>query len=355
MAKWKDIRKTAVCKSCGASLADKPTESKFCSLKCCGIDKVGKAREDCRKYKTCKACGKTGFGVSFCGYGRDVCADCYKPTEKPKKRFQCIRCGEVGFGVKFMPPSSKGRCCKCWGDDKERNRLKAAAMLLRPCKVCGKAIGTNDKRQVVCSKECGHKGRTQEKVELSCCNCGKKVERYKSRLEFRSVFACSLECQRQYALIENHSTAGKTDWIKKSTEAKKRWKVIDSRKRRLCNPWMRKIRKKLDKCKELKVDTNSWKYRVALRLNAAVGRKRRKQVEAKASRTVEQALRKIREKRKLFELSDWEKKIGWKLSSHKARRARKENAQKHGQVEGVSSRCQDKGKWVQVCFEWVAD
>jgi hypothetical protein len=118
---------------------------------------------------------------------------------------------------------------------------------------------------------------------------------------------------------------------------------------------MRKIGKKLKKCKQSQVDTNGWKYRVALRLNAAGGRKRRKRVGAKASSTVEQALRKIREKRKLFELSDWEKKIGWKLSSHKARRARKENEQKLRQVEGVSSRCQDKGKWVQVCFEWVAD
>jgi hypothetical protein len=148
--------------------------------------------------------------------------------------------------------------------------------------------------------------------------------------------------------------AGK-DWIASSEKAKKKWKASDSRKRRLCNPWMRKIRKKLNKCKESKVDTNSWKYRVALRLNAAVGRKRRKRVEASASRTVEQALRKIREKRKLFEIPNWEKKIGWKLSSHTARRARKQNAQKHRQVEGVSDRCQDKGKWVQVCFKWVAD
>ena len=268
-----------------------------------------------------------------------------------RKSVACKTCGEKGRPSSF-PAYRDGDCGACFRKRKEQSRTIAPA---KPCKVCGKAIGTNDKRQVVCSKECGHKGRTQQKVELPCCNCGKKIERYKSRLEFRSVFACSLECQRQYALIENHSTAGKTDWIKKSAEAKKRWNVIDSRKRRLCNPWMRKIRKKLDKCKESKVDTKSWKYRVALRLNAAVGRKRRKQVEAKASRTVEQALRKIREKRKLFELSDWEKKIGWKLSSHKARRARKENAQKHGQVEGVSGRCQDKGKWVQVCFEWVAD
>jgi len=264
VAKWEDIRKTAVCKSCGASLADKPTKSKFCSLKCCGIDKIGKAREDCRKYKTCKACGTTGFGVSFCGYGRDVCADCYKPTERPKKRFQCIKCGEVGFGVKFVPPSSKGRCCKCWGDDKERNKLKAAAMLLRPCKVCGKAIGKNDKRQVVCSKECGHKGRTQEKVELSCCNCGKKVERYKSRLEFRSVFACSLECQRQYALEDNRGKR-QSDWLKRSAEAKQKWKRARSRERRKRNKWIAASRKGFKSLKERSAE-DEW----GRRCNAAI-------------------------------------------------------------------------------------
>ena len=353
MAKWEDIRKTAVCKSCGASLADKPTKSKFCSLKCCGIDKIGKAREDCRKYKTCKACGKTGFGVSFCGYGRDVCADCYKPTERPKKRFQCIRCGEVGFGVKFVPPSSKGRCCKCWGDDKERNKLKAAAMLLRPCKVCGKAIGTNDKRQVVCSKECGHKGRTQEKVELSCCNCGKKVERYKSRLKFRSVFACSLECQRQYALVENHSTASKVDWLKKSAEAKERWKKAKSRERRLKNELFAGVAKRLRKVRPLVVDTESWEYRVGTRLSAAVGRKQRRKNVFRQSNSIESAISKLDRRRAWWLMDPWEKKVSFKLSSHSARRSRKDAIRQA--VESSPGVCEDSRKWVQVCFEWMGD
>jgi hypothetical protein len=243
VAKWEDIRKTAVCKSCGASLADKLKKSKFCSLKCCGIDKIGKAREDCRKYKTCKACGKTGFGVSFCGYGRDVCADCYKPTEGPKKRFQCIRCGDIGFGVKFAPPSSRGRCCKCWGDDKERNKLKAAAMLLRPCKVCGKAIGTNDKRQVVCSRNCAFQNLRKGRIEVKCCNCGKSVFRYEAALKIRSVFSCSLKCQRQYALVKNHSTASKVDWLSKSADAKARWRRLHSKNRLRKNKWIFVIRK----------------------------------------------------------------------------------------------------------------
>jgi hypothetical protein len=118
---------------------------------------------------------------------------------------------------------------------------------------------------------------------------------------------------------------------------------------------MRKIRKKLDGCKESKVDTQSWEYRIALRISAASGRETRKRICHKPSRTIEQALSKIRQRRKLFELSDWEKKIGYKLSSHKARRARKSNAQKQRQVEGFGNAFQDQGKWVQVCFEWMGD
>jgi len=291
-------------------------------------------------------------GKKQCG-----CKTCNKKASLRKSgRFHvCRKCRKWA-----IYKDSQGYCRDCKGqaslERTEKKQLLVSAVASRPCKVCGKAIGTGNKRQVVCSKECGHKGRIQEKVELSCCNCGKKVERYKSRLKFRSVFACSLECQRQYALEDNRGKPhGEIDWLKKSAETRQRWKASQSRKRRLCNPWMRKIVEKISNCKRSQVDTKGWEYRVALRISSAIGRKRRRQIEAKASKTVEQALRKIRSKRKLFELSDWEKKIGWKLSSHKSRRARKGNAQKHRQVEGLPDRREDQGKWIQVRFEWVGD
>ncbi len=268
-----------------------------------------------------------------------------------RKSASCKTCGKKARPSSFLKYRG-GDCKACFQKRKDQERTD---LLAKPCKVCGKAIGTNDKRQVVCSRNCAFQNLRKGRIEVKCCNCGKSVFRYEAALKIRSVFSCSLKCQRQYALVENHSTASKVDWLSKSAKAKRNWKASDSKRRRLCNPWMRKIRSKLDKCKASKVDTEGWEYRIAVRLNAAIGRETRKQINPPHSRTIEQAIRKIRQKRKLFELSEWEKKIGWKLSSHKARRSRKRNAQKQRQVEGFGHPLQNQGKWIQVCFEWVGD
>jgi hypothetical protein len=257
---------------------------------------------------------------------------------------KCL-CKSCGCDLPRRPQEyRKGDCTKCFQAKKKR---VADDLLKRPCKTCGKPIGTKDKRQIACSKDCGHKGRTLEKTVVECSVCGKSILRYMKSLEIRSKFACSAECQRVVA-----GRAGK-DWVAGSAKAKKRWLASESKRRLACSEWIQAVSRKLVSVRALVIDTKGWEYRVALRINASRSRRRRKRIEPKHSRTIEQAIKKVRNERKLFELSDWEKKVGYRLSSHKARRALKANAQK--QVEGVASRCNDQSKWVQVCFEWVGD
>ena len=156
----------------------------------------------------------------------------YPSTNVKNRVYKTCECGFTGYGVDQFPQGAKGKCRGCWLRVLAKKKQDLNDLRNRPCKTCGKPIGTNDKRQVVCSRDCGHKGRTKEKVELPCCNCGKKVERYKSQLEFRSVFACSAECQRVMA-----GRAGK-DWIASSHKAKERWKRHWSNERRKSNKWI---------------------------------------------------------------------------------------------------------------------
>lgn len=353
MAKWKDIRKTAVCKSCGTSLAEKPTKSKFCSLKCCGIDKIGTTREDCRKYKTCKSCGKTGFGVEFWNHLKCMCWNCSSLVPKTKNRkYKTCDCGFVGYGTASFPSNAKGKCHQCWKQLQKDKKGKSEALLLRPCKVCGKAIGSNDHRKVVCSRACAFQNLRKDRIEVKCCNCGKPVFRYPHALKVRSVFSCSFECQRQYALFENRSS-GVIDWIKKSAEAKQKWKRASSRERRLKDKLFAAVAKKLCKVRPLVIDTDSWEYRVGSRLAASVGRRNQKRVCSRQSNGIESAISRLDRRRAWWGMDPWEKKVSFKLSSHSQRRGRKNAIRKA--VKGGSGVREDSRKWVQVCFEWMGD
>lgn len=101
----------------------------------------------------------------------------------------------------------------------------------RPCKTCGKPIGKIDKRQVVCSTQCGHAGRSLGKLVVPCNFCGKLVERYKRQYDKFGVASCSLECQRRWALDENRGRKA-VDWEVRSKKAKEVWKASSARQRK---------------------------------------------------------------------------------------------------------------------------
>lgn len=356
MAKWKDTRQFAACKRCGKSLADKPTKQRYCSITCCNIDKTGIERKDCRVYFTCH-CGKSGFGTDFRNHARRMCRGCSNDTPKSKNRkYKTCQCGFVGYGTVQFPANAKGKCHRCWKQVQEAKKKEAAALPSRLCKTCGRPIGTKDRRQVVCSKDCASQRLKKKKAVVACCICGKMVERYRKALETRDKFACSNRCQKVWAGLRGAgrlARVGSREWQSAQDKARKKWYRNQSRRRRERNVWFVAVSKKPKR--QHSPDCQSWEYRVALRLGSSTGRTRRKKIVFKHSRTVEQALTRLRNRRKYFELTDWQKKVGFKLSSHKARRSRKGEAKRKQDVKGFAGGRQDSEGWSQVCFEWVGD
>lgn len=262
-------------------------------------------------------------------------------------------CKSCGCNLLRRPQEyRKGDCGKCF---QAKKKQAASDLLLRPCKTCGKPIGSKDKRQVVCSKRCGHDGRSQGKVLIECAVCGKQVERYARQASKFKVACCSLECQRQHALNENHSSKTRKDWSKSQVKARKDWRIKQQRERQGKNTWFVAAKKSLKKVLGRHLpDFDSWEYRVGLRIATHKGRSSSKPVTPKHSRTIEQALRKVRARRKQFERSDWHKSVATKLSSHKSRRrAKHERSRKN--IESVASGRQDSSQWSQVCFEWMGN
>jgi len=108
---------------------------------------------------------------------------------------------------------------------------------LNACKSCGKTIKgsykRNPKAKLYCDANCRRAKIDENKIAVHCCVCGKEVIRRKADLKTRSKFACSLDCQRNYSMVVNHSSRANKDWVKASLKAKAKWKVRRSKERRL--------------------------------------------------------------------------------------------------------------------------
>lgn len=116
-------------------------------------------------------------------------------------------------------------------DERERR-------LNRCCKTCGERMNSLDTRKVVCSVECGFEGRRQKKVVVDCVVCGVSVQRYRKAVNSQSVFCCSNLCQKQWALITNHSSKNCV-----SNAEKMKWRKSHAAVRRVSSAghkWWRK-------------------------------------------------------------------------------------------------------------------
>lgn len=150
--------------------------------------------------------------------------------------YKCNKCGkdtQTYTARKHICEKLKQGCGRCyrrrnWDTKEAKEQLKN-----RPCISCGKPLNSTDIKKVACSKECGHAGRSAGKIIVACNVCGKLVERYKRQFDKYGVASCSLECQRQWALNERHSSQfAEVDWHRKSIKAKRRWKARDTRNRK---------------------------------------------------------------------------------------------------------------------------
>lgn len=107
---------------------------------------------------------------------------------------------------------------------KKKNQYCKPCLLARPCKQCGKPLNSIDTRKITCSNECGYRNRLKEKIDVPCLICGKIVTRYKHAMEKFSGACCSIECQRQWSMLERKSKGRKPNWHTRSQNAKRLYK-----------------------------------------------------------------------------------------------------------------------------------
>jgi len=202
----------------------------------------------------CSGCEVKVFDTeSFIRVSKEIHGDRFDYTSTKYTRSQdsvTFLCNLCGSKVECMAGSHiRGAVgCSCQKNktklrqerqmEKTKTRLnlmecRNAELKKRPCKYCGKPIGTIDSRQVVCSRECGFKSRTLQRLVVNCLVCNSPVTRTSSHLKTYKGACCSLECQRQRALKERHSSQFiEVDWHGKSLKAKRKWKALDTRKRK---------------------------------------------------------------------------------------------------------------------------
>lgn len=271
---------------------------------------------------------------------------------KHKDSKELNSCKSCGCKLPSRPQEyRKGNCGKCF---QAKKKQAAIDLLLRPCKTCGKPIDSKDKRQVVCSKRCGHDGRSQGKVLIECAVCGKQVERYTRHASKFKVACCSLGCQRQHALNENRG-GKKRDWDKSSAKARKEWYRLSQKQRRdrRYGDYTKAIFRKIEKAKPQPLRC-PWVVSIGVRLATGANRDCTRRQVGKVSGSIERAIQNLYYRRKYHEIPDWKKKVSNKLSSMSGRRRRKANA-KNKKNESRSDTREDSAVWAQMCFDWMVN
>lgn len=68
------------------------------------------------------------------------------------------------------------------------------------CECCGNLYSSKHKNQKFCSPDCQHKSATKERTH-SCSQCGKKVDKLKSRKSDINIF-CNRECYEEFQRVK---------------------------------------------------------------------------------------------------------------------------------------------------------
>jgi len=227
---------------------------------------------------------------------------------------------------------------------------------LRKCKRDGCSVMVRASARTYCCKECKVVSKASKKaaktVATNCCVCGATVVRVVYAKSRRS-FCCSLECQRRWSMVLNHSKAGDFNPAKKSAKAKKLYyqKRSALRRAKWLSGWGLEIKNRLSKSTSTP-PTDAWLKAIGGRIRAGRGRDVVSRQIKNPSGSIQKALERVVLKRLWFSKPDWEKKIGNKLSSMKSRRRRKKNAKR---IKDCGDHEETRRVWVQVCFNWVGD
>lgn len=97
------------------------------------------------------------------------------------------------------------------------------------CKGCGVVIYGGLKSKKYCSLECRWPNGKPTIHNVECCVCSKSLVRKSHQLAIRDKFCCSLECQRQFSFVENHSAKLRKGFGKAARQA---WKIARRKERK---------------------------------------------------------------------------------------------------------------------------
>lgn len=177
----------------------------------------------------CRVCGP--FEITADSHYRKGCG-CRECALKSKARregsYQVCPCCRKW--AKYRQTGRYCRECVRRGDAGQLRRKLYEQKMTRQCLRCGDTFFAKRLKQKYCGGVCSRLGQSQV-IEDQCCVCAKAVKRHASALKKRDRFCCSLNCQRQLALVENKGCPP-CDWISRSREAKKRWKISQSKLRK---------------------------------------------------------------------------------------------------------------------------
>lgn len=152
---------------------------------------------------TCRVCGP--FEITADSHYRKGCG-CRQCSLKSKARREgsyqiCPYCRKW---AKYRGASLACRECAKTGKARQKRRANYVQKMQRTCIKCGLQFTAKRQEQQVCRQSC-----KLPTVDVQCCVCGKQTERSVRDAKKRDAFCCSLECQRQLALVVNHSTRGR--------------------------------------------------------------------------------------------------------------------------------------------------
>jgi len=111
------------------------------------------------------------------------------------------------------------------------------------CKRCGVDHG---KHSTAFCADCYPIYKAEKWQTKACVKCGKEVTRYRKYFETHPVTFCGLDCQRVYALQENHSGKNRR---KEYGTAKREWRKQRSAERKAVSigyQWWRKCKRSYD-------------------------------------------------------------------------------------------------------------
>lgn len=198
------------------------------------------------------------------------------------------------------------------------------------CKTCRVHFETSDKRQIVCSRACGHKGRRKQRISVLCGVCGRSVDRYEADAQKRTSFACSKKCQVR--LAARSGAVMKKAAVGSAKRIKAEWYDARSRDRRANNAWWKLC------CSALRAipEQDEWSIRcnaavVGLQKRAIAKPVLRRKEECSSWRcSIQHQIGALRQRKKQSSLMPWDRKVLNAVSSlAKRRRKRFEKQVQH--------------------------